>query len=167
MRDEDVSSGALGLLNSAQQLPRLVVFDLDYTLWPFWCECRSKGEHPSLYPQAKGILNALKEKGVPMAIASRTPTPDLATTFLKKLDLPTLFVDMQIYPSWTHKVEHFQKIQQTTGVPFSSMLFFDDENRNIQAVSKMGVKSVLVEDGVNLAALQEGLQKFPATSARQ
>lgn len=156
-----MTSEALRLLNSCRQIPRLVVFDLDYTLWPFWCECKSKRDQPSLYPQARGILAALKHKGVSMAVASRSPTPDTATAFLKKLDLTQLFVDMQIYSSWTHKVEHFQKIQQKTGVPYGSMLFFDDENRNIQAVSQMGVKSVLVDNGVNLDALSAGLNKFP------
>jgi magnesium-dependent phosphatase 1 len=46
-----------------------------------------------------------------------------------------MFVNQQIYPSYTHKVEHFQKIQQNTGIPYKSMLFFDDESRNIQSVS--------------------------------
>ena len=32
------------------------------------------------------------------------------------------------------KTDHFQRIRSRTGVPFNSMLFFDDENRNIQAV---------------------------------
>lgn len=44
----------------------------------------------------------------------------------------------QIYPSWSHKVEHFQKILQGTGVPYKDMLFFDDEDRNIRSVSCLG-----------------------------
>jgi magnesium-dependent phosphatase 1 len=158
--EEEVMGEALRLLHSCTLLPRLVVFDLDYTLWPFWCECRSKKENPSLYPEAMGILNALKQKGVTMAVASRTPTPDIANCFLNKLGIPSFFADMQIYPSYTHKVEHFQKIRQNTGIPYKSMLFFDDESRNIQSVSQLGVTSMLVEDGVNLKALEQGLQHY-------
>jgi magnesium-dependent phosphatase 1 len=40
----------------------------------------------------------------------------------------------EIFSSWTHKTEHFQKIQRKTGVPYKSMLFFDDEDRNIETV---------------------------------
>ncbi|RDX60402.1 putative ubiquitin-like-specific protease 2B [Mucuna pruriens] len=123
-------------------------------------ECRSKREMPSLYPHAKGILLALKEKGIDVAIASRSPTADIATAFLNKLSLSSIFVAQEIYSSWTHKTDHFQRIHSRTGVPFNSMLFFDDENRNIQAVSKMGVTSILVGDGVNLGSLREGLTQF-------
>lgn len=41
----------------------------------------------------------------------------------------------EIFSSWTHKTEHFQRIHRNTGVPFASMLFFDDEDRNIEAVN--------------------------------
>ncbi|KAG6554127.1 hypothetical protein Mapa_004043 [Marchantia paleacea] len=156
----NVESEALRLLNAASQLPALVVFDLDYTLWPYYCECRSKNENPVLYQQAKGIIQALKSKGVSMAIASRSPTADIARTFLSKLDLLSNFPVMEIYSSWSHKTDHFRKIHQKTGVPYNSMLFFDDEDRNIQAVTQMGVTSVHVSNGVNLAALKTGLQKF-------
>jgi len=40
----------------------------------------------------------------------------------------------EIFSSWTHKTDHFQRIHTTTGIPFNSMLFFDDEDRNIQSV---------------------------------
>ena len=74
----------------------------NWRLCYFWCfgflssiitsECRSKRETPSLYPHARGILDALKEKGVDIAIASRSPTPDIAKAFLDKLEIKSLFV---------------------------------------------------------------------------
>uniref|UniRef100_A0A2P2MNJ1 Magnesium-dependent phosphatase n=1 Tax=Rhizophora mucronata TaxID=61149 RepID=A0A2P2MNJ1_RHIMU len=160
MGDEKVKNEALQMIGMFQALPRLVVFDLDYTLWPFYCECRSKYETPSLYPHAKGILYALKEKGIDVAIASRSPTADIARTFLDKLSIKSMFKAQEIFSSWTHKTEHFQRIHLRTEVPFNSMLFFDDENGNIEAVSKMGVTSILVGNGVNLGALRQGLTKF-------
>ncbi|XP_030538278.1 magnesium-dependent phosphatase 1 isoform X1 [Rhodamnia argentea] len=160
MGEEKVKDEALQMMGMFQVLPRLVVFDLDYTLWPFYCECRSKREMPSLYPHAKGILYALKDKGIDVAIASRSPTPDIAKTFLEKLSLKSMFVAQEIFSSWSHKTEHFQRIHSRTGVPFNSMLFFDDEDRNIEAVSKMGVTSILVGNGVNLGAFRQGLAKF-------
>ncbi|KAF3435090.1 hypothetical protein FNV43_RR22177 [Rhamnella rubrinervis] len=160
MGDDKVKAEALQLIGMFQVLPRLVVFDLDYTIWPFYCECRSKREMPSLYPHARGILHAFKEKGIDVAIASRSPTPDIANTFLEKLGIKLMFVAQEIFSSWTHKTDHFQRIHSRTGVPYNSMLFFDDENRNIQAVSKMGVTSILVHNGVNLGALRQGLTDY-------
>ncbi|KAK4378564.1 hypothetical protein RND71_000426 [Anisodus tanguticus] len=270
MGDEKVKNEAMEIMGLFQVLPRLVVFDLDYTLWPFYCECRSKNEKPSMYPQAKGILHAFKDKGVNVAIASRSPTPDIANAFLKKLEIKSMFVAQltsdplsmvvewdsrleekhkddnrnttteivllidtifrshflailedypklpeksslyiysadtlltfepvgkwkmendsyssyflgslfslrggdrgvvgrkEIFSSWTHKTEHFQKINRKTAVPYNEMLFFDDENRNIQAVSKMGVTSILVGKGVNLGALRQGLSEFVQKTA--
>ncbi|XP_038887268.1 magnesium-dependent phosphatase 1 [Benincasa hispida] len=160
MADESVKTEALQIIGMFQVLPKLVVFDLDYTLWPFYCECRSKREMPSLYPHAKGILYALKDKGIDLAIASRSPTPDIAKTFIDKLGIGSMFVAQEIFSSWTHKTEHFQRIHSRTGVPFKSMLFFDDEDRNIETVSKMGVTSILVGNGVNLGALRQGLSNY-------
>jgi magnesium-dependent phosphatase 1 len=41
----------------------------------------------------------------------------------------------EIFSSWSHKTEHFQKIHRETGIPYKSMLFFDDESRNIETVN--------------------------------
>ncbi|KAK8926574.1 hypothetical protein KSP39_PZI018143 [Platanthera zijinensis] len=68
MEDEKIKDEALRFIGLFEVLPRLVVFDLDYTLWPFYCEMSSKKVMPSLYPHAKGILHALQEKGVQMAL---------------------------------------------------------------------------------------------------
>ncbi|MED6134317.1 hypothetical protein PIB30_035974 [Stylosanthes scabra] len=159
-----VKNEALQIISSFENLPRLVVFDLDYTLWPFYCECYYEDDMPYLFPQARGILYALKEKGIDMAIASRSPTAKIAKTFLNKLGIHSMFVAQEIFSSWTHKTDHFQRIHRKTGIPYSSMLFFDDEDRNIGAVSKMGVTSILVDNGVNLAALRKGLSTFSQNS---
>ncbi|GLU13044.1 hypothetical protein SLE2022_296920 [Rubroshorea leprosula] len=163
--EEKVKNEASEILGQYQNLPRLVVFDLDYTLWPFYCECCYEDEMPYLYQHAKGILHALKEKGIDVAVASRSPTPDIAKTFLNRLGINSLFVAQEIFPSRTHKTEHFQRIHRKAGVPFSSMLFFDDEDRNTEAVSKMGVTSILVDNGVNLGALRQGLSEFSQKTA--
>lgn len=47
---------------------------------------------PRLYPHAKGILLALKERGVDVAVASRSPSADIAKTFLDKLEIRSMFV---------------------------------------------------------------------------
>ena len=47
---------------------------------------------PSLYKDARGILNAFKEKGVDVAIASRSPAADTAKTFLDKHNITSMFV---------------------------------------------------------------------------
>ena len=47
---------------------------------------------PSMYPHAKGILGALKDKGVDVAIASRSPTADIAKAFLDKMGITSMFV---------------------------------------------------------------------------
>lgn len=70
----------------------MLVWMFSYGYVTYFSECRSKREMPSLYPQAKGILSALNEKGIEMAIASRSPTSDIANTFLDRLNLKPMFV---------------------------------------------------------------------------
>ncbi|KOM31240.1 hypothetical protein LR48_Vigan01g079500 [Vigna angularis] len=89
---EQVKAEALQIMGVFQLLPKLVVFDLDYTLWPFYCECRSKHDTPYLFPHSRGILHALKRQNVHSAIASKSPTPDIATTYLDKLGIRSMFV---------------------------------------------------------------------------
>ncbi|XP_058759215.1 uncharacterized protein LOC131632484 [Vicia villosa] len=157
---EKVKAEASQLIGVFQVLPKLVVFDLDQTLWPFYCECRSKHDTPSLFPHSRGILSALKDEGIDAAIASKSPTPHIATTFLDKLSITSMFVAQEIFYTSTHKTDHFQKIQSKTGVSYNSMLFFDDDNNNIKEISKLGVTSILVRNGVNLGVFREGLTRY-------
>lgn len=108
---------------------------------------------------------------MPMALASRTPTPDVARAFLKKLDLAQgWFISQQLIPAssgFDHNsaqkdLRHFPAIQKETGIPYNRMLFYDDEDRNIHWVSKLGVTSILVStsEGVSVNTLRKGLQAY-------
>ncbi|KAL9115176.1 MAG: hypothetical protein Q9227_000970 [Pyrenula ochraceoflavens] len=85
-------------------LPSTLIFDLDYTLWPFWTDTHVTppvkpkdsstrlvdryGESFAFYRDVPGILWAARERGIKMGIASRTHTPDLAREMLKLLVIP-------------------------------------------------------------------------------
>ena len=89
---EKVKSEAVQIIGQHNHnLPALVVFDLDYTLWPFYCEYE-EDDMPYLYPQALPILHALKQTGISMAVASRSPTSHVARSFLQTLGITSFFV---------------------------------------------------------------------------
>ncbi|EFN51922.1 hypothetical protein CHLNCDRAFT_27401 [Chlorella variabilis] len=151
-----------------------VVFDLDYTLWPFWCEMFTAAQTPWLYPHVPAILEGLQARRIPLAVASRTPTPHVANAFINKLDIRHRFC-RQAQPSRTCLLRassqpgscscscpHLPNIQCDTGLPFTDMLFFDDEHGNIKRVGRLGVVSILVDTstGVCLQSLERGLQAF-------
>ncbi|KAM6453110.1 magnesium-dependent phosphatase 1 [Liasis olivaceus] len=153
--------------------PALVVFDLDYTLWPFWVDThvdppfqkksdgsvQDRNKRPvNLYPEVADVLQQLQSKGIPMAAASRTGEIRGATQLLDLLGLNSYFHYTEIYPG--SKVTHFQRLSQQSGIPFHQMLFFDDENRNIRDVSELGVLCVLVPRGMTLSLLNQGLEAF-------
>ncbi|XP_022801654.1 magnesium-dependent phosphatase 1-like isoform X2 [Stylophora pistillata] len=119
-------------------LPELVVFDLDYTLWPFWADT-----HVS-----------------PPFTRKRTEDPPTAQELLRILDIDQYFSYKEIYPG--SKVTHFKRFTEASGIAYSNMLFFDDEERNIHQISRLGVTCVLVKRGMTYTVLQSGLAQFAA-----
>ncbi|KAL2440997.1 hypothetical protein ABEF95_010545 [Exophiala dermatitidis] len=224
-------------------LPALLVFDLDYTLWPFWVDTHVSapvkpaspagqyntrmldrdGESFSFYDDVPGILAAAKERGIPMSLASRTHAPDLARDMLRGLHVPShtatgtgptsstenntssssppeeqsndendgqhfptqgslqnnpnnnnvstlsprraveFFIHPQIYPGT--KTTHFRRIRaamQKAGTPvdFEDMVFFDDESRNRNVETELGVTFWLVRDGVTTDEVDRGIWEW-------
>ncbi|XP_048218743.1 magnesium-dependent phosphatase 1 isoform X2 [Perognathus longimembris pacificus] len=104
------------------QLPSLAVFDLDYTLWPFWVDTHvdppfhkdrdgtvrdRRGQEVRLYPEVTGVLGRLQGLGVPVAAASRTGEVQGADQLLELFSLARHFVHREIYPG--SKVTHFER----------------------------------------------------------
>lgn len=143
--------------------PRLVVFDLDETLWPFGVDDYvmrppyrkvngvvrdARGLQMDSFPEVSEILRQLHENGIPLAAASRTTYPDGAFSLIKLLGWNDYFKYKEIYPG--SKTAHFKKLTAASGVPFNEMIFFDNESRNITDVSKLGVTCVLVDTFIGL-----------------
>jgi hypothetical protein len=69
----------------------LLLISCEIIIIIYFSDRLSKDEIPYLYPQVRGILNALKEKGVEMAIASRASRRGVAKTFLEILGIHIMF----------------------------------------------------------------------------
>lgn len=152
--------------------PKLIVFDLDYTLWPFWCDTHvsppfkktkegifdRRNYHVELYPKSKEILEILKTEGFLIAAASRTETPDIAEQLLRLFEINELFDFKQIFPSC--KLRHFKNLSEESEIEFKEMIFFDDEMRNIQDISSLNVVCQYVENGIDFHAIEKAFNEF-------
>merc|ERR1719326_1282097 len=139
------------------ELPRLVVFDVDYTLWPYWVDTHlsapftrrgdaitdARGRSCRLFPEVPAIVAELQRLRLPFGLASRTGDPPALEALAKLLDVGgghTLWsapAYREIYRG--SKIRHFERIQQQSGVPCAEMLFFDDEPENNSDVCTLGV----------------------------
>ena len=149
----------------------IFVFDLDFTIWDAggsWCDCTNppyywingklidqSNRWIRLYPDVVEILEKLKSENKLIVAASRTFEPTWANELLKLLDIDKYFDLKEIYPS--SKIRHFKRIQKHFQIPYSKMVFFDDEYRNIEEVGNLGVQAVYVPNGVNLEMVEQFL----------
>ena len=149
----------------------LIVFDLDLTLWHcgprLWCDqlrtplklsadgqvFDADGVKVSLFHEVPELLNEIAEAGIPMALASRTSAPKIARQLLEIFEITHHFEHQEIYPG--DKTTHFLALQKATDIPYSEMVFFDDEHRNIEDVASLGVQVHLVTHGITRQLLSE------------
>ena len=187
MTKPTTSVPAPATLNDGLPLPKMMVFDLDYTLWPMWIDTHvspplkpskdngltvrdSYGGSYGFYPDVSSILSALRGKGILIGAASRTHTPDLAREMLSMLSVPgesktalRMFDFLEIYPG--SKTTHFRSLQKKSRVGFEEMLFFDDESRN-RNVEELGVVMQLVRNGVTRAEIDRGVREWRRRNQR-
>ncbi|CAH1269163.1 Hypp4111 [Branchiostoma lanceolatum] len=162
-----------GNLDPPTPRPELLVLDVDWTLWPFHTDMDvsppfkkdssgevtdSRGKTIQPFPDVPRILDWLKGNGYTLALASRTWAPSDMERLLILLDWNKYFSYKEIYKGT--KTKHFSKFTRDSGVPYSKMLFFDDEEVNIHEIGRIGVMCIFVTNGLNWNLLKEGLEKY-------
>ena len=177
------------VMSVARPPPPMVVFDLDaccwapemYQLWgdspPFTQTSdpgvlrTAGGTAVKLLGDVRAIWRELHDAGVTVAVASRSDEPDWARECLRKFvvcDKGTTMWDVahpnvEIYKG--SKQGHFRELHRKTSVPFSQMLFFDDDPANIRDVSSLGVTCVLTPKGVTRECFDQGMRAYQKKAA--
>ena len=180
-----LSSVSLDSLSSLEYLPKLIVFDLDNTLWtPELYQIRQRqvpavNKDIQLFEDAAAILQYLYQhqqqststKTIQLAVASRTSKVDWAHALLDAFQVPTksnnketipmrtVFDHIEIQPG--SKKKHFANLRDMTGISYDEMLFIDDDERmNLGEVSQMGVLCVHTPRGITMEHFVKSVQKF-------
>lgn len=154
--------------NRLEHLPKLIVFDLDNTLWtPELYQIRQPhvpviDKDIRLFEQVVSILEFCKAANISLGIASRTNKVIWAKQLLQDFQLtPTYFMNshnsIQIYPG--SKTTHFAKLKQATGYSYADMMFLDDDvHMNLQEISsQLGVLCVHTPNGVTAEHVYKSL----------
>lgn len=152
--------------------PKIVIFDLDHTLWPYMAHklklplyINSDGDPTDqngvvlkLFPDVRTVLEWICAYDMSIAYASRSRKPLHVQALLDALDLEKYAVSKQLIIGT--KEQHIRKIADETRFKFNEMLFFDDEQRNIDDLEPLGITCVHIEHGMTMEILKEGLEKY-------
>ena len=160
-------------------MPKMVVFDLDFTLWrpelyqlssgsPFkacsdGAVLTSRGERLDLFPAARTALRTLADAHVPVAIASRANEVAWAHEIMRRLRVDDRRTVADVVGSAPvviqggSKVAHLKHIASESGVSLRDMLFFDNERTNIVQVEKIGPTCVYCPRGMTDTIFAEGV----------
>jgi len=71
-----------------------------------------------------------------------------------------MFPPKLIQISYNRKTVHLTNLHNITGIPFESMVFFDNEYGNIRDVKKLGVKCVYTPDGMSRDHWDKTMEMF-------
>ena len=163
--------------------PKVVVFDLDYTLWPFWVDThvgmplKSATKHSvidkwdqklQLFPDVEDIILDLHKNGVTLVTASRTSAPFVAKELLDIFhvgdkSMKSYFSSFQ----WgtgskiTHIKEAVKELAMEDVLEENDIILFDDEYRN-KDVERIGCIFGYLpdENGLTHDRYKKGLEKW-------
>jgi magnesium-dependent phosphatase-1 len=156
--------------------PRMVVFDCDWTLYPYDCDkdriapfektatgiCDRYGVNSNPYTHVSNIVGAFVDAGVDVAFLSRNPSSSSIENLLKTIPLNsaskwrTSLWDAMPSRNYFHvyssegygrgKDLHFKHLFHLSNISPQATLFFDDLDDNIIAAEAMGIISVNVKN---------------------
>ena len=166
--------------------PRVVVLDLDGTIWtpemyelwggggaPFTRKANDvlvdrKGTRVRLYDGVATAIVESKRNGAVLGVASTTDEPEWARECMAKFaieqesgkttPLHTLFEHIEIYKA--NKRTHLARIKERAGVEFKDILFIDNEMGNIRNVSSLGVMCYYASEGLTQEGWLRAIERF-------
>jgi magnesium-dependent phosphatase-1 len=163
----------------SQPLPKLLVLDLDWTVWKGDCgvnfmepfTASSTGvvfdayyRRVRLFPEVQEILAEFHAAGVKIAFASRNQGYSRCRQLLEAFDLWSYAEVLLAMSSGSsnNKDPHFKILTGTTGIEYKDMLFVDDLPQNIDGARKLGVVSVLCDHmkGLCWDRIDSGLAEY-------
>ena len=160
------------MFDDFDSLPDMVVLDLDDTLWTGEVDCTggppftasnnsrhtircSRRRSVTLFDDVPSIFDQLVDHNVKIGYASRTWEPEWAKEALKMFTCGEKGIVNMWSAASAHgwgdvsKISHFKEISEQSNLPFQSMVFFDNEMRNIRDIKKLGASCGYCPDGLN------------------
>ena len=158
--------------------PRLIVLDLDNTIWtPELYQLRKyqqltqtpvAGRDVQLFPGAAQLFDYIRQghyfpSTTQFAVASRTTSVDWAHALLTQFELRQHLSFVEIFPGT--KIQHFENLARHSGVPYHEMMFLDDARSgkygNCEPVADLGVLSIHTPKGLTSYEIFEtALQRY-------
>lgn len=167
--------------------PAAIVFDLDYTLWPWWCDCHvtppiqtingsqlidSTGLSLQLFEDVHSILEELERHKVTIIGASRTATPEIAIKILSLFNIKGKpMIDYFDSLQWGQhtKIRHIKSAAIELGLEKQlsdgALILFDDEARN-RDVILINCHFAFISDskyGLTRKIFEDALRKWTAS----
>lgn len=164
-----------------QRRPKLVVFDTDYTIWPFdfYYDVMPPVRNGTIrktvmdrynrtfrpYPDVPIIFKTLYKLKYQIAVATRGFRNRRFTGLLRYTELLKYLKYHFCYPLSQRRNLH--EIRRESGIDFSDMLYFDDEITGCLDASDLNLTAILVLDGMNMATLNKGFEVFEFSARKK
>lgn len=155
------------------ELPKLIVFDLDDTVWGPELDFYMKKPVGFLKDIQKILIElhtSEKYKNLKLAVASSSGVPKRGKMKLKEMKLTAdlvledIFSFIEIYRK--DKDRHFKVLHTKTGIDYCDMIFYDNQMNNLEIVKKLGVTCVYTPDGIDKKLFNKSLENFPSKDGK-